>query len=348
MALNIPMPNLDRNGIFEGLIAGNQIQDRRRQMQQDWQQHLSDLAIKQQQQERLAEEFELVKQLHPFKLQALQQTATNQSNLAPLNLDLLRAKIESQHALTKQREAPRTYGMPGTQNDLKRQRAEQIINSHNWSLMPPTAKENLIARGNDLGIRPDELVQGMASGKTFDQIANEHGFGTEEAHNAAAKYLPTSQNVTRENTRQKNLAELNVLEKHVSDAMAPYISTYFDYSPKQVADAFGGKNQDDLAKYLAARALQPELASLRIKAMEGNIGQGAIEEIVHSALGKSKILQSQVTPQVYRKMNHYINDWIGEGSKAATESIYGKSNKSQSAPKNESRKRFNPVTGMVE
>jgi hypothetical protein len=106
MALNIPMPSLDRSGLFEGLIAGNQVKDRRQQMQQQWQQHLQDLAIKQQQQQRLAEEFELAKELHPWKLQAFQQTATNKANEAPLQLDKLRAQIEAQHALAEKARRP--------------------------------------------------------------------------------------------------------------------------------------------------------------------------------------------------------------------------------------------------
>jgi hypothetical protein len=98
MALNIPMPNLDRNGIFEGLIAGNQIRDRRRQMEMEQKHHENTYAIQQQQQARLAElqpylidEYKQKAALQPFIIQKYQEA----QQLAPLERQLKMAQINS-------------------------------------------------------------------------------------------------------------------------------------------------------------------------------------------------------------------------------------------------------------
>lgn len=225
-------------------------------------------------------------------------------------------------ALIQQREAAAKKAARGPDQALE-ERRRQLINSHQWDSLPATGKEKMMALANGLGIRPDEFVSGMTSGKTFEEIAAERGYNPEDVAKAKSRYLATSGNVRMENERQKNLAELNTIEDKVTDAMAPYISTFAGYSTKQIIDSYKGRNTDDLAKYLAARSLQPEIAALRIKVMGGTVGQGAIEELVKSALGHTKVIQGLVTPDVYKKMNHYVKEWLNEGSQAASESIYG-------------------------
>ncbi len=317
MATRIPLPGAPGEAFLNGLNTGSGMFSRimqpvmqQRGQEQQWQQHLQNLAIKQQEQERLA-------QLMPYQVASYQSKA----EAGPLNLELLRAKIAHEHAKANK------PGAAASPEKVVRQ--QQLINSHLWSSMPPSSKENLVALGNGLGIRPDALVQGMTSGKSFEDIAEEHGYKREQISEAVPKYLATSGNVKLENERQKKVAELNVLEDRVTNAMAPYIQTFYGKSPQFVADALRGKSIDEQAKYLAGRALQPEMGALRINVMGGNVGQGAIDEIVHAALGKSDIPQSLITPEVYKKMNHYTKKWLNEASQAATESIYGRPGSAQ-------------------
>lgn len=69
------------------------------QMRQAWQEHLHNLEIQRQQQARLAEAHQLAKELHPFQVRALERTEQN----APLELDLLKARINAQNQLAAQR-----------------------------------------------------------------------------------------------------------------------------------------------------------------------------------------------------------------------------------------------------
>jgi hypothetical protein len=333
MPLNIPMPSLDRSGLFEGLLEGHKRQYAQKQFQQQWQQHLQNMEVKriqqeiqQQQQARLAEQFEMQKELHPYALREAEQ----KEKQGPAKLDLVRAQYEAQKALAEQRRTGKT------QDPLRQQRTQQLINSHQWNSSPSTVKDAMVAYANGIGIRPDEAVAGFTAGKTLEEMAAERGMNPEDVSQSKVKYLATSGNVKIENERQKKVAELNVLEDRVTDAMAPYIKTFYGKSPEFIMDAFKGRNTDDLARYLAARALQPEMASLRINVMGGNVGHGAIEDIVHAALGKSDIPQSLVTPEIYKKMNHYAKEWLNEASQAATESVYGRGkSRTQSSESND-------------
>lgn len=90
MSLGIPLPGADRDGLFQGLLHGNQTRQQQQQLQQQWQQHLQNLAVNQAQEQRLGGQFEMEKELHPYKLQQGEQDKQS----GPLKLDLLRKQIE--------------------------------------------------------------------------------------------------------------------------------------------------------------------------------------------------------------------------------------------------------------
>jgi len=331
--MNIPMPKIGGD-LTKGLSTGAQLfqaliapQIQQAQMAQQWQQHLNNLEIQKQQQERLNQKFQMEQQLHPLQMDEIKARILANQAAAQLNpqknqlsLDLIRAQIERQKALAEK--ARRNEG--SIQDETKAARNKQLVNSHVWSSMPSSSKENLTALANGLGIRPDVFTRGMTEGKTFEQIASEHGYQPDDIAEVIPKYLATTSNVSQENDRRKNLAELSVIEEKVTEWMAPYARKFAGMSPKQVIDSFQGKNTDDLAKYYAALALQPEIASLRIKAMGGNMSHAGLEDIIKANFGKSKINESQVGPEVYKKMNHYLAEILKEGSQAATREIYGR------------------------
>lgn len=309
---NIPDSRSVGQGLLQGFETGSnhmarllQQKIQQQQLAQQQEHFLQNFGINQSRENRLTEE-------HPYKIKALEL----EQELGPEKLKHLQAKIAHENAKTEQ-------ALKGP-DPLTQMRKQQLINSHEWNSMTPSVKENVIALGNGLGIRPDVLIKGMTQGKTFQDIAQEHGYKPKDIENVTSKYLATSGNVKLENERQKKVAELNVIEDHVTEALAPYIGTIGGYSMLQTIDALKGESPDKQARYFAARALQPELAAIRINVMGGNVGQGAIEEMVHSALGSSKVIQGLVKPEVYKKMQHYITEWLKEGSAAATESIYGR------------------------
>lgn len=120
MASRIPLPGFNGSGLLEGLMAGRKMQAQRlqgqqnqQQLEQQWQQHLHNLAVREQQQARLAEQFAMEQELHPYLLQAAQQNAQYGQQERPLQLDKLRAQIDSERARAeKARREPSSYRTP--------------------------------------------------------------------------------------------------------------------------------------------------------------------------------------------------------------------------------------------
>ena len=117
------------------------------------------------------------------------------------------------------------------------------------------------------------------------------------------------------------LEELKSLEKPLEEAIAPYSQKIYGYSPQQLADAIKNTDPDKQAKFLAARALQPELSALRLNVAGAKVGITAIQEMTNKSLGKSNIYEGLVKPQVYKKMQEYITKWVSDAGKAYNDKI---------------------------
>lgn len=193
-----------------------------------------------------------------------------------------------------------------------------------WNSYPNSAKENILALGNGLGIRPDVIINGITSGKKFEDIAGENGYDSKEIAKVIPKYLATASNATAENERQKNLAELHVIEGLATEWIAPYARTFGGMSVKSAIDSFKGEKDNELAKYYAGLALQTEIGALRTKVMGGSLGHESLKDLVKSSFGKARVTEAQVGPKIYKLMNHYMSQALKEGSKAATKSLYGR------------------------
>jgi hypothetical protein len=185
MALNIPMPNLDRNGIFEGLVAGNQIRDRRRQMEMEQKHHENTYAIQQQQQARLAElqpylidEYKQKAALQPFIIQQYQQA----QQLAPLERQLKISQINAVISEQAQKEFDQNlikqfmYGQSGAQPNPIQAPAQEPTNPMQ---MP--------------GQAPGQVPMGQGQGQptmappSMEQL--QQGFGGQQMHPIVAARL---------------------------------------------------------------------------------------------------------------------------------------------------------------
>lgn len=114
MAMGIPLPQNNRSGLFEGMLAGHkrrdameqanqQMQQQQAQLQQQWRQHLENIAIKKQQEQRLGEAATREAELHPWQRLFEQTRAENEGKkYSPeqqqAKLDLVRAKEATERA----------------------------------------------------------------------------------------------------------------------------------------------------------------------------------------------------------------------------------------------------------
>lgn len=214
-------------------------------------------------------------------------------------------------------------------SDLNAKRAAGY--SFNSLSMPD--KEFLTSQAAGMGINRDEAIKRFNSGENINQMAISEGF---DPNNLPEPIYPLTQSgQTQLKQRQAANSEIKVLGKRISDAMAPFSRQIGGYSPAQIANALAGKNEDQQAKLLAARALQPELAAIRLRMGGGNVGIEAIREMTHSSMGQIKNLQALVSPEVYSKTNEYVDQWLTEAVEAAnkksTEGVAKKENKSSNS-----------------
>lgn len=222
--------------------------------------------------------------------------------------------------------------MPGTASDSilhNMQTAEQSRQSFSkyydtrqkayaYQQMPVDFKNQVIAQAQGLGYSPYEASQAFSNGKTVGDLAKSKGYDPNFPQFwPEPQYAPTGSTRSLNQKREQAGAELEVIGKKLSDWTAPYSSRFHGYSIKQVAEAMNGENKDSQAKYMAAMILSPEFSSIKIRALAGQVGIGAIKEISDKAMTDLKVLQPLVTPDVYKKANQYAMDVIEQSLQAA-------------------------------
>lgn len=254
------------------------------------------------------------------------------ANLAPQDQRNLIMKSINQSQLQKQ-----------AQSDLNTKRAE----GYEFNSLPGNDKSYLLAQAAGMGVEPNEAAKMFNKGKTINQIAEEQGFDPANKPDPIYPLTPAGQ--TQLKARTASLAELKKMGGIISEWAGPYARKVAGFSPEQVKDALTGKNEDQQAKFLAARMLAPEQQAIRIKSMGGNVGIEAIREMTDLALMHSKILQPLVSPKVFQKANDYVEsaiyDSVTAANEAATKAI---GSKKSSIPETKNVMTYNPATGRLE
>lgn len=184
--------------------------------------------------------------------------------------------------------------------------------------MPASEKKWSLAMGRGMGIDPTEMQRMLNAGKTVPEIAKDLDIPLAEVK---PKYAPGEEMVKQNQKRDAFTHELDSMENNMGEAMGKYKNLLFGYSLEQVADAAKGDDPDTQGKVLAARALQPELAAIRLKMANANIGIESIKELQSKSLGNLKIVEGLVDSDAYAAMQKYMNKWLREASDAFGDAI---------------------------
>lgn len=201
-------------------------------------------------------------------------------------------------------------------------RKKQIVHMNEWDSMNDAQKAHTAGVANAIGIPPHELMAELNRGKSFQEVAKERGYSVEDLRKVVPKSIPTTSNITQQKSQDAAEAGLATIEDRMGDWMAPYIQTFRDYSILQTVDALKGEGKEKQAKYLAARALQPEVSLMRLNAMGGNVTQGAVNEMIKKTLGEAKVVQAFIEPEVYVLMQKYIQETLKEAVGASRKAMY--------------------------
>jgi hypothetical protein len=185
--------------------------------------------------------------------------------------------------------------LPYMNANLSAQRAR----GYAWNSLPADAKDYAIASAAGAGMDPTKASNLLANGSTMDDIYKMQGFDPKNP--PPPDFLPTKGNVTQLNSRKAALKEIDSLSDFITKGLGPYARTINGMSPSQAWDAIRNKDPDKQARFLSARQLAPELANIRLKLAQGQVGLGAMNEVMQKSLTDAKAMQSLVTPEVFAK-----------------------------------------------
>lgn len=187
-----------------------------------------------------------------------------------------------------------------------------------WVHTPVDAQNYEIALGAGMGISPDDLISRRSHGQSIKDIARSYGFDPNNLPDP--DYLPTRGNIQTLKQRQAALKELGSLDKFISDGLGPYSRTINRFSPLQIRDSLLNMKEDQQMKFLAARALAPESANLRLMVAQARTGQRAIQSMMDKSLTNINAFQGLVSQEIYegaqKMIEKELTDMFSQANKA--------------------------------
>ncbi len=202
-------------------------------------------------------------------------------------------------------------------------RSKDVVAGNAFDKLPVNDKKQSVALMKGMGVDPVQAVAYLRqSGKSPSSYAEENGIDISQVE---PDYAAGEQNIKMAQQANAYMDEIDTLDKHINEGLGKYQNKILGYSFEQIADAMEGSNPDQQGRALAARALLPELNSLRLKIAGGNIGIEALRELEHKSLGKLNVFESLVDSETYNKAQQYMTDWIKEAGKVRVKSLVNNS-----------------------
>lgn len=299
--------------------------------------------------EHYEEKFGLEKQLKQAQIQKALQTKVGGSPKANGEL----ANYIVSHPDASQEDIRKAYeeihGSKLAHEQAVTNRSVDMTTGTGFDKLPVDEKKRAVGLTTAMGIDPVEGTQLLRSGKTLEQIAKDKG---QDLGDLVPVYPLGTENVKQLQRRSGYVAELKNLEQKVAKPLAKYPAKVRGYSLDQIADSLDNKNPDEMGQVLAARALSPEIAALRLKVAGGNIGIEAINELTNKSMGQMKIIEGLVDTPTYLATQKYITQWLEEAANTfqKNQEDYGrlKTREQKSAASESGIKVYNPSTGRLE
>lgn len=191
------------------------------------------------------------------------------------------------------------------------ERSKDITSGTGFDRLPVDEKKRAVGLTTAMGIDPVEGTQLLRSGKTLEQIAKEKG---QDLSDLVPVYPLGAENVKQLQKRSGYVAELKNLESKVSKPLSKYPAKFRGYSLDQIADSLDNKDPNEMGEVLAARALSPEIAALRLKVAGGNIGIEAINELTNKSMQQMNIIEGLVDTPTYLATQKYITEWLEDAA----------------------------------
>jgi hypothetical protein len=225
---------------------------------------------------------------------------------------------------------------------------QQNLAGKAYTSMPTVEKEYAISQARAFGYTGEQASRMLNQGYDLGSMAKAKGYDANNPSSwPAARGAPTTAIQTRIQRANSTVAALNAVEPIVSSAYAHYSPRFRNVSPALIKDMLSGENPDAQADALAAYALYPEIAALRINAMGGNVGEGAIQHIADAAYARLNTLGISPNSLVYQKVQKRVGKLINMMNRAENAAIYGQANRSYEQD-DEANARNNDLSAMTD
>jgi hypothetical protein len=206
---------------------------------------------------------------------------------------------------------------------LQKSRADyydQKVSGAGWTTQPAADKAYQLSVARALGYGGQEAANLFMQGKSLRDLAKAQGIDLDKV-DPTGYTPPTSSTITNTQKVRQAVTALDALAQHTTPALAPYSRRFGSVSPKLIAQELKGQNPESQARYLASRALAPEITAARIRAMQGNVGEKAMEKIQEASLGKMKNFEGLVSPKVFARAQELQNQWLSEATMKGIRSV---------------------------
>ncbi len=198
------------------------------------------------------------------------------------------------------------------------ERTQDITSGASFDRQPVNEKKRAVALTTGMGIDPIEAVKLLRKGQTLEEIAKSHGL---KLGDVTPIYPIGEENVKQLQRRRGFISELKNLEGKTAEPLSRYPSKILNYSLAQIADSLDIKDPQEMGKVLAARALSPEIAALRLKVAGGNIGIEAINELQNKSLTNLGVVEGLVDTPTYLAMQKYMTQWLEEAAESFNNTV---------------------------
>lgn len=206
---------------------------------------------------------------------------------------------------------------------------QQNLAGKAYTSMPSVEKEYAIAQARSLGYTGEQASKLFNQGYDLASMAQMKGYdGANPNSWPMARGAPTTAIQTRIQRANSTLAALDAVQGPIASAYAKYAPRFANVSPGLIKDMISGEHPDDQADALAAYALYPEISALRINAMGGNVGEGAIEHIADAAFSRLNTLGISPNSLVYKKVQERVGKLIKQMNHAENSAIFKQTNDS--------------------
>lgn len=191
-----------------------------------------------------------------------------------------------------------------------------------WQSLPSNFKESDLALGAGLGLSSTAANQYFASGHTPQQLAQAAHI---PYHLMRRVYPPTGETVSSIQRQQYRTNALEAVNDIAASWLSPYIKTVGGVSPKLIYQSLTKQTKDrgQIARGLAAAAVQPEIAIMRQVAQGGRVSVRMAHDMQTKALSNLHQYQALVDPATYRLMQQNYQTLINLSTDAAGRYLSG-------------------------